>query len=150
MFQRAGRMIIKQKTFADTFAFFALSCGGFSLPRACPHMHFIMYLTVFKAPFNLYRSPHPLSLLCLVNLNLTRMIHAMSFNEDALRFSLHPRLHLRARGASGCVDTNQRTERRRDIRARETEMSGRTAGPPTPLPCQGKNTGGERLATPVK
>lgn len=138
VFQQAGRMIIKQKTFADTFAFFALSCGGFSLPRACPHMHFIMYLTVFKAPFNLYRSPHPLSLLCLVNLNLTRMIHAMSFNEESFRFSLHPGctcepvsragVWIPTRGRSG-EETSERGKQRwvggRRDRQRRSRVRGR-------------------------
>lgn len=53
------------------------------------------------------------------------------------------------------MHNNQRTEQQqqqqqREIRARETEMSGRMMSLPKLLPCQRKNTGGERLATPVR
>ena len=102
-----------------------------------PHLIYTVRLTHF-----------PLSV--LVNLNLMHTVHAVSFNEDTLRLSLHPGCTCEPVAWAGVWITTRGQSGEGDIRARETEMSGRTARPPAPLPCQGKNTGGERLATPVR
>lgn len=144
-------MVFKQKIFADVFTVCLLLKEVFS-PLGLPTyaLNFLIhrtYFSIFKGPFHFYDLSQPLSLHCLVHLNVPTLFKdaELFFDFCNAHCTWEPVLWARL-----CITTRGQSSRERSEGGeRESGSEWEDVRPPTPLPCQRRNTRGERLETLV-